>query len=46
LLMQLIFVLLLNIALTFTFFNYIQVIEQVTNYKVLRDFTFATMFSK
>jgi len=46
LLIQLIFVLLLNIALTFISFSYIYIIKQATKYKVLRDFTLATMFLK
>jgi len=46
LLIQLIFALLLNIALTFIFFNYIYAIKQTTKYKVLKDFIFATIFSK
>jgi len=44
--MQLIFALLLNIVLIFTFFNCIYTIKQTTKYKILRDFTFATIFSK
>jgi len=44
--MQLIFALLLNIALTFMSLNCIYAIKQATKYKVLRDFTFATIFSK
>ena len=44
--MQLIFALLLNIALTFISFNCIYAIKQTTKYRVLRDSTLATMFSK
>jgi len=46
LLIQLIFALLLNIALTFIFFNYIYTIKQTTKYKVLKDFTLAIIFLK
>ncbi len=44
--MQLIFALLLNIVLTFIFFNCIYAIKQTIKYRVLRDFTLATMFLK
>jgi len=46
LLIQLIFVLLLNIALTFIFLNYIYAIKQTTKYKILKDFTLITIFLK
>ncbi len=46
LLIQLIFVLLLNIVLTFISFNYIYIIKQTTKYKILKDFTFAIILLK